>query len=121
MLRERLMTAMLAALITLLALAPVGYAAKRRMPAAVATVDLQRLVEEEQQRMAALAGAGGQPAGEQRGRAEKQAMRYAQRLSVVVDALGAECQCVLLNKAALIGGVAADYTDLVRERLGRQP
>jgi len=112
---------MLAVLIMLLALAPLGYAAKRRMPAAVATVDLQRLLEEEQQRMAGVVVTGGQPADERRARAEKQATRYAQRLSVVVDALGAECQCVLVNKAALIGGVAADYTDLVRERLGRQP
>lgn len=121
MFSERLMVAAIAALITLLALAPLAWVVYRHLPSVVATVDLQRLVEEEQQRLAGDSGQGQQATAESRALAEKRSVAFAKRLSTVVDELSLECGCVLVNKAALLGGGAHDYTDVVRDRIGRLP
>lgn len=82
----------------------------------VATIDLQKLILEDQERFIALVGQGGM-SEEQRALAEKSSMMFAKKLSITVDALGKECRCVLINKAALLGGEVHDYTDIVRQRL----
>lgn len=116
--KEQWMTALVAALITLLALAPVGYALVRNMPPRIATVDLQKLVEEEQNRALEAIGKTGESGGDpQRAAAEQRMADFAKRLSASVDSMGQECRCVLVNKAALLGGVTVDYTQIVRERL----
>ena len=51
--------AVLSTLLTLVALAPVAYVINRNMPARVATVDLQVLVEEDQKRTLDVIGKGG--------------------------------------------------------------
>lgn len=110
---------LLSAFITLLALAPVAYMRHRNMPPRVATVDLQRLVEEDQKRMLDLLGKSGEMTEDQRATAEKLTADFARTLSVTVDELGRECQCVIVNKAALLGGTVTDYTDHVRARIQR--
>ena len=116
--KEQWLTALVASLITLLALAPVGYALVKNMPPRIATVDLQKLVEEEQDRALAGIGKGGQEGSDpQRAAAELRMVEFAKRLSASVDSIGLECHCVLVNKAALLGGVTVDYTPMVRERL----
>lgn len=111
--------ALLAALVTLLALAPVGYALFRRLPLPIATVDLQKLVEEEQNRTLGPAASanGGVLADDVRAHAEQRTVAFAKRLSLTMEALGETCRCVIVNKAALLSGSATDYTDQVRERL----
>lgn len=108
-------TALLSTVFTLVALAPVAYAIYRHTPPQVATVDLQKLVEEDQQRLLTLIGATG--TSDRQALAEKMSADFAKRLSGVVDELGQECHCVLVNKAALLAGTATDYTNLVRERM----
>ncbi len=108
-------TALLASLITLVALAPVGIALYRNLPLPIATVDLQKLIEEEQNR--SLGTAGGAFSEEARAHAEKRTIAFAQRLSLTMDALGRDCRCVIVNKAALLSGTAIDYTAQVRDRL----
>ena len=54
---------------------------------------------------------------EQRAVAQQLTVDFARKLSATVDALGQECGCVIVNKAALLGGVAIDYTDQVRARI----
>ena len=56
-------------------------------------------------------------ADEQRAVAQKLTIDFAKKLSATVDALGQECNCVIVNKAALLGGVTIDYTDQVRARM----
>ena len=111
--------ALLSTLLTLLALAPVAYVINRNMPARVATVDLQALVDEEQKRTMGMFGKSDDVTDEQRSAAQKLTVDFAQRLSTTVDALGEECQCVIVNKAALLGGVTVDYTEHVRARMRR--
>ena len=111
--------ALLSAFVTLLALSPVAYVLYRNMPPRVATVDLQLLVEEDQKRIMDVLAKGGSVTDEQRAVAEKLTIDFAKRLSATVDALGQECSCVIVNKAALLGGVAVDYTDHVRARIQR--
>lgn len=112
-------TALVAVFLTLLALAPVGYAAYRALPPRVATVDLQKLVEEEQKRTVDLITSKGTVSDDQRAAVERLTVDFAKKLSANVDALGTECKCVIVNKAALLGGVTVDYTDVIRERLKR--
>jgi len=105
----------------MLALVPVVYVAYQHAPPSLATVDVQKLVEEDQQRLLSLIGAkAGNVTDLQRASAEKLSAEFARRLSAAVDQLGQECRCVLINKAALLSGSASavhDYTDSVRARI----
>mgnify|MGYP003475869078 FL=1 len=108
---------LLSTLLTLLVLAPVAYVVNRKLPPSLATVDLQALVDEEQKRTLDVIGKGGELSDEQRAVAQQLTVDFARKLSSTVDALGQECGCVLITKAALLGGVAIDYTDQVRARI----
>ncbi len=108
---------LLSTLLTLLALAPVAYVVNRNLPPRMATVDLQALVDEEQKRTLDVIGQGGELSDEQRAVAQQLTVDFARKLSATVDAIGQECGCVIVNKAALLSGVAIDYTDQVRARL----
>lgn len=106
-------------LFTLVLLIPVAYMAHRALPPAVATVDLQKLVEEEQQRSAqAITATGGALPEAQRKAAEQAAIGFSSKLSAAVEALSVDCKCVLMNKAAVLGGGSVDLTDMVRTRMG---
>jgi hypothetical protein len=93
----------------------VAYSIYKHTPPQVATVDLQKLVEEDQKRLLDLIGVGSSP--DKGALADKMTAEFAKKLSVVVDEVGKECHCVLVNKAALLAGTATDYTDIVRERI----
>lgn len=108
---------LLSTLLTLLVLTPVAYVVNRKLPPSLATVDLQALVDEEQKRTLDVIGKGGELSDEQRAVAQQLTVDFARKLSSTVDALGQECGCVIINKAALLGGVAIDYTDQVRARI----
>lgn len=109
--------AVLSTLLTLVALAPVAYVINRNMPPHIATVDLQALVDEDLKRTMDVIGKGGDVTDEQRAVVQKLTIDFAQKLSATVDVLGQECNCVIVNKAALLGGVTIDYTDQVRARM----
>ena len=114
---QTLSIALVATVLTLLALAPVAYVAYRHQPPQIVTVDLQKLLEEQQQKTIDLLKKGGGLSDEQRLAAEKLTIDFAKALSVAVDTLGQDCRCVIVNKAAILGGTALDYTELVREKL----
>ena len=114
---RHLVPVLLSTLLTLLALAPVAYVVNRNLPPRMATVDLQALVDEEQKRTLDVIGQGGELSDEQRAVAQQLTVDFARKLSATVDALGQECGCFIVNKAALLSGVAIDYTDQVRARL----
>jgi len=117
--REYLITVSISVLATLVALTPIGYVAYKNRPARIATVDLQKLIEEEQKRTMDLLNKGGSVSDEQRATVEKLTIDFAKKLSTTVDDIGADCHCVIVNKAALLGGTTIDYTDVVRERIKR--
>ena len=109
--------ALLATVLTLLALAPLAYVAYRNQAPQIVIVDLQKLLEEQQQKTIDLLKKGGGLSEEQRLAAEKLTIDFAKTLSIAVDTLGQDCRCVIVNKAAILGGTALDYTELVREKL----
>lgn len=118
--KEHVGIVLFAVLVTLLALAPVAFMAYRAIPPRVATVDLQRLIEDDQKRTIELLGkSNGVIGDDQRATLQRMSEEFARRLSAAVEHLGAECRCVLVNKAALLGGTATDYTDHVREQVKR--
>ena len=114
---QTLLIALVATALTLLALAPIAYVAYRHQPPQIVTVDLQKLLEEQQQKTIDLLKKGGGHSDEQHLAAEKLTIDFAKALSTAVDTLGQDCRCVIVNKAAILGGAALDYTELVREKL----
>ncbi len=105
------------ACLVLLALAPLGYALWTRLPPRVATVDLQRLVEDDQARMVRSLGADTSLTPEARSALHQQTVDFARRLSLAIEQIGQECHCVIVNRAALLGGESIDYTEQVRARM----
>lgn len=109
---------LLSACFTLLVLAPVFYVVYKNMPPAIASIDLQKIVEEDQARlMSAIGTTAGGAVEERRAASERLSADFAQRLSKGVEQLSAEGGCVIINKAALLSGNTIDYTDLLRERM----
>jgi len=119
--KEDFLVMVAAVLLTLIVLSPVAYMAYSSMPPQVAQVDLQKLVEEEQQRtIDVLSKSGGAAVtDEQRAAIEKLTIAFAKQLWANVDTLGSECKCVIVNKAAVLGGSVIDYTDTIRQRMKR--
>ncbi|WP_063800629.1 hypothetical protein [Burkholderia cepacia] len=106
-------------LVTLAVLSPLIYTSVARRPAPVATVDLQSLVEAAQARQLAAFrasnGAQAAPSASDAQAAVDDTARFARELSVAVDALGRNCRCVLVNKAAILNtDTVVDYTDVLR-------
>lgn len=98
-----------------------AYAAYRHRAPMVATVDLQKLVEEDQQRTIAALGKtpNGVASDEQRSTYLKNTTDFAQKLEASIERVAQQCRCVLVNKAAVLGGETPDYTDGVRMQLGK--
>lgn len=116
--RRDFLVVLAAVLLTLVVLSPVAYTAYQAMPPRVAVVDLQKLIEEDQKpTLDALAASSGTASDSQRLLIQNRTQDFAQRLSRAVEQLGAECRCVLVNQAALLGGQSLDYTDWVRTRV----
>ena len=111
------MLVVLSTFFTLIVLSPVAYVVHRNLPPHIATVDLQMLVEENQDRVMKVIAGGSEVSDAQRQVAEKLAVDFTRRLSDGVRMLAEDCRCVIVNKAALLGGDAVDYTDQLRERL----
>ena len=93
------------------------YILYRNTPPHIVTIDLQLLVEEDQKRMLALIGDGTNVTDQQRLMVEKLSVDFAKKLSTSVSSLEKECRCIIVNKAAILGGANIDYTNLVRERM----
>lgn len=94
-----------------------GVIAARNIPPRVVSVDLQALVDEEQSRtMTRLGIPSGQAlTSEQRDIRERLGVEFAQKLSAAVDLVASECNCILVNKAALLGGRYGDVTAEIRD------
>ncbi len=115
---KELLTACFWALITLLAIIFGGYVFYRNLPPRIATVDLQKLVVEDQQRLLnKITQGGGHATEEQRAAMQVLTVDFAKKVSGAIDTLSQECHCVLVNKSALLAGSPADYTDWVRKKV----
>lgn len=108
------LTPILFVLIALLLISPVLYIKSKNKSHPIAIIDLQLLVEEKQQQ---IVSSGEAPTEQQHLNMEKITVAFAKKLSTTIETLGQECQCVILNKAAVLGGNPIDYTDIVRERM----
>ncbi len=115
--KEQWIAALISAFLTLLALMPVGYVLYRNLPPRIATVDLQKLVEEDQQRVVDKVARGGPVSEEQRALMQVLTVDFAKKMSNAVEALSQECHCVLINKSALLNGSPVDYTAWVRKKV----
>ncbi len=120
-LNSLVVTAVVSVLCTLLVLSPVAYTAFRHLPERLVTVDLQKLIEDDQQR--SISTLGETPNGvaneAQRAAYLKNTSVFASRLGAALDLLGQECRCVVVNKAAVLSGAAPDYTAVVGQQLAK--
>jgi len=113
-----MLTVMVSICLTMLVMLPVFVMVYRQLPPQLATVDLQKIIEEDQSRIVNLLGSSAGNLSEQgRLQNEQMATDFARRLTSNIEQIGAECHCILINKAALLSGNAVDYTDLLMERM----
>ncbi|MFY4698872.1 TrbI F-type domain-containing protein [Burkholderia glumae] len=120
--RYDLMLTGLGAVVATLALAaPVVYRLKQDQPSQIVVVDVQKLIGDEQSALLKQFN-NGDPVhmtDAARDQATQHAGEYAKRLSAALDQMGAECHCVIVNKAAVLAGDAPDYTALVAGRIAK--
>lgn len=95
--------------------------ASRNIPPRVVAVDVQALMEEQQHLLMQRLGVpdGQALSAQQRDIGERMGAEFAKSLSDAVDQLADSCNCVLVNKAALLGGAVEDVTDLIRNVVRR--
>lgn len=108
-------------ILTLLCLIPFGYIFSQKMPNPIGVVDLQKLVDENQNTILGAIINSPDISEQQRMLAHQQAQEFASKLTKAVEETAAECQCVLINKAAVLTenqkGVLVDYTDKIRKKV----
>ena len=85
----------------------------------VATVNLQKIVHEEQQRYAKLFTDAGPKDAEEWSKLNAMTQEFSKKLSDRLSAVSIQCDCVLVNSAAVVSANAPDLTDLVRKGLPR--
>jgi hypothetical protein len=83
--------------------------AKDNLPAPLAVVDVMDLTIEYNKKI--------QESNKDNDAKSRAVVEFAMNLSKEVDALAAECHCVLVNKAAVLSRDVPDLTKTLRERL----
>ncbi|HGF4017316.1 MULTISPECIES: TrbI F-type domain-containing protein [Burkholderia cepacia complex] len=94
---------------------------QREKVAPVVVVDVQKLISDEQEALLKTFN-NGDPVhmtDDAKNKATQHAGDYAKRLSAALDQLGAQCGCVVINKAAVLAGDAPDLTDLIAKRIAK--
>jgi hypothetical protein len=112
---ERLLTAMIASVMVAVMAAPLMYVLIKNKAAPVASIDVQALIIENQNSLSGLFNLG--QSAEARAASEKMAGAFAAKLNKVVEDIGVECKCTLINRAAVLSGTVLDYTEVARGRL----
>lgn len=116
-----LTVAMISTIITLICLIPFGFIFNKKIPNPIGVVDLQKLVDENQNTILGAIINSPDISEQQRMLAHQQAQEFASKLTKAVEETAAECQCVLINKAAVLTenqkGVLVDYTDKIRKKV----
>lgn len=116
-----LTNAIVTAIILLLVVSPVAYSIYKRLPKPIAVVDVQKLMQEHESSMLVqLQANNGSVTDQQRQLYNQSSLMFAQKLSFAVEQLGKDCQCILVNKAALLTSTESgiiDYTATLRESI----
>ncbi|ALK35174.1 hypothetical protein [Burkholderia plantarii] len=118
---DLILTGLLTAVGTLLIHAPIDYFQQSEAAAPIVVVDVQKLLTDEQATQIKQFG-DGDPAHmtpEAKSAALQQAGDWAKHLSDAVAQYGAECRCVVVNKAAVLSGSAQDVTPVIATRLSK--
>lgn len=89
----------------------------------LATVDVVRLVDEHQAGMLReLEALSAEEISRRRPQATQRTQAFARELDAALARLGEQCRCVIVNRAAVLGGAGlADHTDLLRTELRTAP
>lgn len=122
---EVLLIAILSALISVAVIFPVGYHMYKKAYNPIGVVDLQKLMQEHQERMLTHTKGGQSGESEQiRYFIERETASFAKKISDGVDVIGKSCGCILINKAALlttVGNTTVDYTNQLRGMVYENP
>jgi hypothetical protein len=105
--RKDIIVVLFAVILSVLIVGLVSWKVIPKLSVSVGTVDLESLIVAKQTALSATPGLDSRKILEESG-------AFGQRLTIAVEKIGAECRCVLLNKAAVLGGNSIDYTDEVR-------
>jgi hypothetical protein len=97
------------AFIALLTMSPFLYRLNGRIPQPIAVIDLMKLTEDATN---AISSSDSAPDAKQ-----KAIVDYGVRLSEQVKVIADECQCLVVNKAAVLGGPFTELTAEVQRRM----
>lgn len=118
---NNLMIMFFSTLLTLLCLLPIGYLLTKKIPKPVGIIDLQLLVNENQNAILTSFSNSSEITEEQRAAAIKKTQEFTSKLNKAVAEKATECQCVLINKAAVLADkpstALVDYTDEIRKEI----
>ncbi|WP_257820156.1 hypothetical protein [Burkholderia glumae] len=118
---DLILTGLLTAVGTLMIHAPIDYLQQSQAAAPLVVVDVQKLLTDEQATQIKQFGNGdpSRMTPEAKSAALQQAGDWAKHLSDAVAQYGAECRCVVVNKAAVLSGSAQDVTSAIAARLAK--
>lgn len=116
---NNLMLVCFSTLLTLLCLIPIGYLLTKKIPKPVGVIDLQSLVNENQNAILTSFSNSAEISEEQRAAAINRTQIFTARLNKAVAEKAIQCQCVLINKAAVLADkpntALVDYTEEIRK------
>lgn len=116
---NNLMLVFFSTLLTLLCLIPIGYLLTKKIPKPVGVIDLQLLVNENQNAILTSFSNSAEISEEQRAAAINRTQIFTARLNKAVAEKAIQCQCVLINKAAVLADkpntALVDYTEEIRK------
>lgn len=119
------MITILSSLISVAVMLPIGYNMYKKAYNPIGVVDLQKLMQEHQERMLTHTKGGQSGESEQiRYFIERETASFAKKISDGVDVIGKSCGCILINKAALLttaGNTTVDYTNQLRGMVYENP
>lgn len=116
------MPVLISSVVSMALIAPAFYALASHRPKPLATVDLQKLVQDANTQylasFKASHSADAPPSASDVQAGVTQSANFARQLSGAVEQLGHDCDCVLINKAAVLNSAGlTDYTVRLADQL----
>lgn len=106
MLRERLITIGCAVLISILLMTGVFFLLHKKTPPRLAMIDFAHIIKEQEAQFSRKIKSNMSP--DERAQLLQSVAHFGNKLSNAIDTLSLECDCVLLNKAAILGKPAIE-------------
>jgi hypothetical protein len=116
--KQVLLSALLSALLVVIVASPAAYMLARYRAPGLGAIDLAQLIDEHEEKVTLQLSKPGLTDSE-RGAIQARSETFVRSLGQMIDALPDECNCVVLNRAAILSGQVEDLTPLIRDRVSK--